>query len=107
MLVEITLEDPAYRIVTAVDGGQALEDIRKFRPDLVILDWMMPELSGLEIVQLLRQDSTTVGIPVVLLTANDSREDKAHAQNLGIVAYLVKPFSPLELLHIVRQALDE
>lgn len=107
MLVEITLEDPAYRIVTAVDGEQALEQIRQIRPDLVILDWMMPRFSGLEVVKLLRQDPTTVRIPVVLLTANDCREDQEEARTLGIVAYLVKPFSPLELLHLVREALDE
>jgi len=107
MLVEITLEDPAYRIVTAVDGEQAIKQIRQIRPDLVILDWMMPRLNGLEVVKLLRQDPTTVKIPVVLLTANDCQEDQAEAQTLGIVAYLVKPFSPLELLHLVQEALDE
>jgi len=100
MLVEITLEDPAYRIVTAVDGEQALDQIRQIRPDLVILDWMMPRLNGLEVVKQLRQDPTTVRIPVVLLTANHCQKDQAEVQTFGIVAYLVKPFSPLELLHL-------
>jgi two-component system phosphate regulon response regulator PhoB len=107
MLVEITLEDPVYRIVTAVDGEQALAQIRVTRPDLVILDWMMPRLNGLEVVKQLRRDPTTVRIPVVLLTANDCQKDQEEAHTLGIVAYLVKPFSPLELLHLVREALDE
>lgn len=107
MLVEITLEDPAYRIVTAVDGEQALDQIHQIRPDLVILDWMMPRLNGFEVLKQLRQDPTTVGIPVVLLTANNSHKDQAEVQTLGIVAYLVKPFSPLELLHLVQGVLDE
>jgi two-component system phosphate regulon response regulator PhoB len=107
MLVEITLEDPAYRIVSAVDGEQALQQIRQIRPDLVILDWMMPGFNGLEVVTRLRQDPTTARIPVLLLTANDSREDEAEVQPFGIVAYLVKPFSPLKLLHLVREVLDE
>ena len=107
MLVEITLEDPAYRIVTAVDGEEAIKRIRQLRPDLVILDWMMPRLNGIEVVRLLRQDPMTESLPVVLLTANDCPADQVKAQILGIAAYLVKPFSPLALLHIVREALDE
>ena len=106
-LVAITLEDPAYRIVTAVDGEQALNQIRQTRPDLVILDWKMPRVNGLEVVKQLRQNPTTTGIPVVLLTANPSQKDQAEVQALGIVAYLVKPFSPLELLHLVQEILDQ
>ena len=105
MLVEITLEDARYHIMTAVDGQAALEQIRRVHPDLVILDWMMPGLNGFEIITQLRQDQDTAGIPVVLLTANDCPEDKAQAQALGIVAYLVKPFSPLELLETVRESM--
>lgn len=107
MLVKMTLEDPAYRIVTAIDGKHALEQIRRLRPDLVILDWMMPEFTGLEVVKRLRQDPRTRNIPVVLITANDCREDQAEANSLGIIAYLIKPFSPLELLHLVQDILGE
>ena len=106
MLVEITLEDPAYRIVTAANGEDALAHIRQIQPDLVILDWMMPRLSGFEVVKRLRQDPNTVKLPVVLLTANDCHEDQAQAENLGIAAYLTKPFSPLELLRLVRKAVE-
>ena len=105
MLVELTLEDPHYRIVTAVNGKHALDVIHRIHPDLVILDWMMPDLNGLEIVTQLHQNKTTARIPVILLTANTCGEVKAQAQTLGIVAYFVKPFSPLELLHKVRETL--
>ena len=80
MLVAITLEDSAYRIVTAVDGEQALNQIRQIRPDLVILDWTMPRVNGLEVVKQLRQDPTTMRIPVVLLTANHCQKDQAQVQ---------------------------
>ena len=106
-LVETTLEDPRYRILSATNGTTALERIQQIHPDLVILDWMMPGLTGLEIIKRLRDDPATAAIPAVLLTANDSRENKAQAQTLGIAAYLVKPFSPLELLQKVRDALEE
>jgi CheY-like chemotaxis protein len=105
LLVEITLENPQHRVVMAEDGTKALECIHRIRPDLVILDWMMPGLNGLEVVQHLRLDSATAGIPVILLTANDSQANQDQASMLGIFAYLVKPFSPLELLQTVRQAL--
>ena len=105
MLVQITLEDSRYHIMTAVDGQSTLEQIRQVHPDLVILDWMMPGLNGFEIITQLRQDRNTAGIPVVLLTANDCPEDIAQAQALGIVSYLVKPFSPLELLDTVRESM--
>ena len=74
MLVEITLEDPAYRIVTAVDGEQAIKQIRQIRPDLVILDWMMPRLNGLEVVKLLRQDS----ISGILEGNGDLKQNHSH-----------------------------
>ena len=105
MLVQITLEDSRFHIITAVDGQSTLEQIRQATPDLVILDWMMPDLNGFEFITQLRQDRKTAGIPVVLLTANDCPEDRAQAQALGIVAYLVKPFSPLELLDTVRESM--
>ena len=105
LLVEMTLEDSRYHILTAVDGQAALEQIRRVHPDLVILDWMMPGLNGFEIMTQLRQDQDTAGIQVLLLTANDCQEDKAQAQALGVVAYLEKPFSPLELLQKVRESM--
>lgn len=106
-LVETTLEDPRHRVISAANGTIALERIQQIHPDLVVLDWMMPGLTGFEIIKKLREDPVTAAIPVVLLTANDCPEDQARAQTLGIVAYIVKPFSPLELLQKVREALAE
>ena len=107
LLIEVTLGDQKYRVLTAVDGKAALEHIRQAPPDLLILDWMMPGLTGVEVVKLLRQDPMTTGLPIVLLTAKARQEDQEEARTLGIFAYLVKPFSPLELLQKVQEALEK
>jgi len=107
ILVEMTLENPLYRIITAQNGLEALESIRQHRPDLAILDWMMPGLTGLQVVQALRQSPLTATLPVVFLTARDRQEDRDAAGTFGLVSYLVKPFSPLELLGLVKKALAE
>jgi len=104
-LVEITLEDSQYRLYTAKDGEAGLKAIQNDRPDLVILDWVMPKLTGLEVLRKLRENPITAGIAVVLLTSQDNREHQEEIQTLGIFSYLQKPFSPLELIQTVQKAL--
>ena len=104
-LVHTTLEDPRYRIIEAADGVTALEAARKDIPDLVILDWMMPGMTGIEVAKALRQDAATAHIPIIMLTAKGQEKDKAQGRTCGIDAYLVKPFSPLELLEKVQEIL--
>lgn len=102
MLARITLDDPAYRILEAEDGLAALKLARHERPDLLVLDWMMPGLSGIEVARLLRQDPDTAHIPVIMLTAKGQEADRAQGRDLGVHAHLVKPFSPLELLQKIQ-----
>jgi DNA-binding response OmpR family regulator len=102
MLTRITLDDPDYRIVEAADGLTALDLVRSDKPDLLILDWMMPGLTGIEVAQRLRQDPRTATIPVIMLTAKGQDTDKAQGRAAGVKAYLVKPFSPLELLQQIH-----
>jgi two-component system phosphate regulon response regulator PhoB len=106
LLVQVTLENPTYRILTAADGSKALDVVQQSRPDLLILDWMMPGLNGCEVITQLRQNPETVTIPVVMLTAKDGLEAQEQLASLAIAAYLVKPFSPLELIKKVREVLD-
>lgn len=103
MLARITLEDPAYRILEAEDGLAALSLARNERPDLLVLDWMMPGLSGIEVARLLRQDVNTADIPVIMLTAKGQEADRALGRDIGVHAHLVKPFSPLELLQKIQE----
>lgn len=106
-LVRTTLEQPGYRILESEDGATALALAKRERPDVVVLDWMMPSMTGIEVMAALRRDQTTAGIPVILLTAKGQRADVAQALAQGATAYLAKPFSPLELLAKVDELCRE
>lgn len=101
LLVRTTLSDPQYRVIEAVDGRQALVLAREQHPDVIVLDWMMPALSGIEVATELRRDPLTRGIPIIMLTAKGQQSDREQGERLEVEAYLVKPFSPLELLERV------
>jgi DNA-binding response OmpR family regulator len=98
MLVE-TLEADGFRVVEAADGREALTRFRAERPDLVLLDLMLPELSGIEVCRILRAES---GTPIIILTAKDSELDKVVGLELGADDYVTKPFSLRELSARVR-----
>jgi CheY-like chemotaxis protein len=107
LLVRKTLLEDDYRMVEAADGRAALEKALKERPDLLILDWMMPGLSGIEVLEQLRKDPLAAKTPVVMLTARSQQVDKDRAVELGVSAYLLKPFSPLELIQLVERVLED
>jgi two-component system, OmpR family, phosphate regulon response regulator PhoB len=106
LLVHTTLSDATYRILEAPDGNQALAIARTAHPDLLVLDWMMPGLSGLAVAQLLRRDPTTAQLPITMLTAKGQAIDQALGYAIGVQAYLIKPFSPLALLETVQAILQ-
>ena len=106
LLVQVTLKDSSYKIVPVGDGLQALDLAFSTSPDLLILDWMMPGLTGYEVVRRLRTHPRTARIPIVMLTAKDGDEWLAQMRPLGLSGYLVKPFSPLALIRVVREALS-
>ena len=97
-LVE-ALEMEGYRAVAAADGRAALECFRSERPDLVLLDLMLPELSGVEVCRILRAESA---VPIIMLTAKDSEVDKVVGLELGADDYVTKPFSLRELTARIR-----
>lgn len=101
-LVRTTLEGPDVRFLEAEHGLAALELARSETPDVVVLDWMMPGMSGLDVLRALRSDPATASLPVILLTARGQHADRQQAVEAGASAYLVKPFSPLELLEKVE-----
>ena len=104
-LVRATLKDREHRILEAADGKTGLELARKERPDLIVLDWMMPVLTGIEVIKALHEDPLTAEIPVILLTAQAQEDDVKCGLSEGAHAYLIKPFSPLELLEKVEEVL--
>jgi two-component system response regulator RegX3 len=93
------LELEGFRVVQAADGGEALTRFRAERPDLVLLDLMLPELSGIEVTRIIRAES---GVPIVMLTAKDSELDKVVGLELGADDYVTKPFSLRELSARIR-----
>ena len=101
-IVRAYLEKDGYRVVAAYDGRQALEVAARERPALLVLDLMLPEMSGWDVMRSLRQTSDT---PVIILTARDDPTDKVVGLELGADDYVVKPFEPKELLARVRAVL--
>lgn len=105
-LLKATLDDPGYRILEASDGRSAVELTLNALPDLVILDWMLPGMTGIDVMKALRNDARTADLPIVMLTAKVQERDRLEALGLGATAFLTKPFSPLDLLDTVRSALS-
>jgi two-component system response regulator MprA len=97
-----TLAYEGYQVLTAIDGPEALDKAQAHRPDLVVLDWLMPGLDGLEVARRIRLADNTL---ILMLTARDAVEDRVTGLDSGADDYLVKPFTPAELLARIRALL--
>lgn len=104
-LIRLYLGKEGYRIFTARDGQDALDLARREKPDLIVLDLMMPRLDGWEVCRRLRKDSTGSAVPIIMLTARDDDVDKIVGLELGADDYLTKPFNPRELVARVKAIL--
>lgn len=104
-LIETKLTRAGYRVTRARDGKAAWAALLDERPDLVVLDWMMPEMTGLELLGLIRDHPALCEMPVVMLTAVNLKSDLATAVHVGATDYVLKPFRPNELLARVRRQL--
>jgi len=104
-LVAYHLARSGYRVSTASTGTEALQAVRDEQPALVVLDLMLPELSGFQVLERLRADRALADIPVLMLTARREEPDRVQGLSLGADDYLVKPFSPQELVLRVRNIL--
>ncbi len=102
-LVQVNLEREGYEVVTAYDGREALEKVASERPDLVVLDVMMPYMDGFEVLQQLKKDPNTRDIPVIMLTAKAQDADVFRGWQSGVDCYLTKPFNPMELKAFVKR----
>ncbi len=99
-LIELELSYEGYQVDIAKTGKEALEKIEKFKPDLIILDWMLPEIDGLEVTRRIRSEGNDV--PVIVLTGKDALSDKVTSLDSGADDYLTKPFATEELLARIR-----
>ena len=106
LLVHATIESDEYTVVEASDGDQAWTLIKEYRPSLVLLDVQMPGMSGLDVLRSIKKDPTLTGTHVILLTAKAQESDVEAGLIAGADFYLTKPFSPLDLLTRVEEALQ-
>ncbi len=104
-LVQYNLTQERFNVLEAEDGEQALKLLQRERPNLVILDLMLPGLSGMELCKLLRQRSDTAKLPILMLTAKAGEADRIVGLEMGADDYLAKPFSPREMVARVRAIL--
>jgi DNA-binding response OmpR family regulator len=101
-LVKLYLKRDGYRVITARDGNEGLRLARESRPDLIVLDIMLPGIDGLQICRILRNESD---IPIIMLTARTTEEDRLAGLDIGADDYVIKPFSPRELAARIRAVL--
>lgn len=101
-LLTYNLQKAGFRTAVARDGDEAMLAVEETRPDLVLLDWMLPYVSGIEICRRLRRDTDTRDLPIILLTARSEEDDRVRGLEAGADDYVVKPFSPSELIARVR-----
>ncbi|WP_439816137.1 phosphate regulon transcriptional regulator PhoB [Zavarzinia sp. CC-PAN008] len=104
-LLRYNLEAQGFEVRTTADGAEAMLLVEERVPDLVVLDWMLPSLSGLEICRRLRRRPETRGLPIILLTARDEEPDRIRGLEAGADDYVPKPFSPKELVARIRAVL--
>jgi DNA-binding response OmpR family regulator len=100
--IRLNLEHDGFLVVPAYRGMQALDEIRKEMPDLVLLDVMMPDMDGFEVLKLIRENGS---VPVIMLTAKSEEDDRVRGLELGADDYITKPFSPRELVSRVKAVL--
>ena len=106
LLCRVNLEAEGMKVLEAADGPSGLEKAKENRPDVVLLDVMMPGLDGWRVAEELLDDEGTQDIPIIFLTARAEFRDRARGLDIGGVDYVTKPFNPVELAPLVRALLD-
>lgn len=107
MMIEDKLKRAGIQVITLRESINALPIIKRERPDLIILDWMMPGLSGIDLCKMIKSDGEVRDIPIFMLTAKGQDADKQMGLKSGAIQYITKPFSPKSLLEMVKRMLDE
>jgi two-component system alkaline phosphatase synthesis response regulator PhoP len=106
-ILDFSLGMEGYDVVTALDGEQALDKLKSEKPDLIVLDIMMPKLDGYEVCKAIKSDPATKQIPVILLSAKGRNVDQKMGFDVGADDYITKPFSPRKLVERINQLLGQ
>ena len=104
-LLRYNLEQSGFRVGVAGDGEEALRSVQEDVPDLILLDWMLPLMSGIEVCRQLRRQTGTANVPIIMLTARGEEGDRIRGLDAGADDYVSKPFSPTELVARIRAVL--
>ncbi|RSD29196.1 response regulator transcription factor [Mesobacillus subterraneus] len=107
MLIVDTLEEEEYHVDEAADGQEALDSLADVKYDLVIIDYMMPTYSGLEVIAEIRKGGLNTDVPILMLSAKSQLTEQERAMAAGADYFIAKPFSPHDLLQKVREILDD
>jgi two-component system phosphate regulon response regulator PhoB len=107
MMIEDKLRKAKIDVIGLRESSRALGVIKKEMPDLIILDWMMPELSGIELCRMIKADGDVKNIPIFMLTAKGQDSDEQQGIMCGVSRYITKPFSPKSLLEMVQETLAQ
>ena len=107
MMIEDKLRKARLNVITLRESKNAFETIKKEVPDLIILDWMMPELSGIDLCRMLKNDPVLTNIPIFMLTAKGQDSDEKLGLQYGVARYITKPFSPKSLLEMVLEVVGK
>lgn len=105
LVARLSLKRSGFQVLVASNGAEALEKITNEKPDVALLDWMMPELDGLEVCRRLKADPLTAGIPVIFLTARSQEQELKTGLSMGAIGYITKPFDAITLGDRVRELL--
>jgi CheY-like chemotaxis protein len=106
LLCRVNLEFEGYEVLEAADGEQAMAQVRAHRPDVVLLDVMMPKMDGWQVLATIKADESLSDIPVVMLTAKVQDQDQIRGWSQGAADYITKPFSPLALSQVLQDVLE-
>lgn len=106
-MIKMRLEANNYEVILAYDGPEGLDKAKRDKPDLIILDLMLPKMDGYKVCAMLKHDQRYMKMPIIMLTARAGKEDEKLSQECGADAYIIKPFEPRALLDKIKELLKE
>jgi two-component system alkaline phosphatase synthesis response regulator PhoP len=106
-IAQMNLRRRGFEVITAYDGREALEKVRSERPDVIVLDVMMPHMDGFAVLERLKENPDMREIPVIMLTVRAQDADIAHGEESGAARYVTKPFNPLDLIALIEEVLGQ
>ncbi|MDP3111532.1 MAG: response regulator [Thermodesulfovibrionales bacterium] len=107
MMIEDKLKKAGIKVITLRESINAVSVVKNEKPDLIILDWMMPELSGIDLCKMLKSEPDLAEIPIFMLTAKGQEADEQLGLKCGVTRYITKPFSPKSLLEMIEETIGK